>query len=103
MPTAPERTHLQFILARGLLAPHAPGDVRPRHFAPRRKAALAAFEGVNVVRRAETGGPQERNEILEASLPQFRRLAARQAGPGIDLHVIRRQGIESADRMPGGD
>src|SRR6516165_1977449 len=100
VPAPPECAHLQFILTRRPRAPHATGNVRPRHFAPRRKAALTAFEGIDIIRRAEPRGPQKRDEVLEAPLPQFPRLAPRQVGPRVDLHVIGGQRIEGADRVP---
>src|SRR6516165_12388382 len=65
VPAPPEGTHLQFVLARRLLATHAAGNVGPRQFAPRGKAALTAYEGVDVVRCAEPSGAQEGNEVLE--------------------------------------
>src|SRR6516162_3331078 len=34
IPSPPERTHLQFVLARRLVAAHAARDVGPRQFAP---------------------------------------------------------------------
>src|SRR6266446_4880870 len=96
VPAPPEGAHLQFILARRLVFSHAAGNVRPGQFAPRRKAALAAFERVNIVRGAEPGGPEKRDEILHPLLPQLLRFTARHVGPGVDLHVIRRARIRSS-------
>src|SRR5215813_12442799 len=100
IPAPPERAHLQFVLARRLVAAHAARDVRPRQFAPGGEAALAAFEPGDVVRRAEAGRTEKRDEILVALLPQFWRVVARQRRPGIDLDVIGRQRIPGADRVP---
>src|SRR5208282_1946420 len=103
VPAPPEGAHLQFVLARRLLAAHAAGNVRPCQFAPGCKAALAAFQCVDVVRCAEPRGAEERDEVLEAPLPQFRRLAPRQVGPGVDLDVIGYERVPGADRVPGRD
>src|SRR5438105_11748643 len=46
-----------------------------------RKAALAAFERIDIIRRAEPGRAEERDEVLEAALAQFRRFVTRHVGP----------------------
>src|ERR1700745_65022 len=77
IPAPPERTHLQFVLARRLVLRHAARDVGPWQLALGREPALAAFEARYVVRRPEPGRPEERDKIFVRLLGQFRAVCGR--------------------------
>src|ERR1700692_3975809 len=92
IPLSPVGTHLALVVGSADLdAGHRAPVLALRQFVPldRRvfNSALAQFEHLNVVGRAEARGTEKAHEIVEPYSPQRRRLVARPKRPRIDSHT----------------
>src|SRR5208283_3233834 len=79
-----------------MLALHPARDIGPADFAIG-KAALTRLEHLDVVRRGESSGAEERQKVVEAQRGILRALVGGRQCPRVYFHVVGRNRIEGAD------